>query len=74
MSPATTYSGVAKIQHKSRARVSLASLAPGLTRLEPQTTRGNPPFFIKHAYDLFSGKSDSDNPLKKRLKCDKESH
>ena len=51
MSRATTYSGVAKIQHKSRARVSLASLAPGL-HLPAQAYNhgGNPPFFNKHAF------------------------
>ena len=50
--PGTRYSGVAKIQPKSRARVSLASLAPGLdTPLLPKATP-IPPFFNKHSLYL----------------------
>jgi len=32
---------------------------------------GNPPFFNKHAFLFSSGKSDTDNLLKNRLKWDK---
>ena len=47
-------------------------LAPGLyLPAQAYNDGGNPPFFNKHAFYFSSGKSDTDNPLKNRLKWDK---
>ena len=70
----TRSSSVAEIQHKSPGRcapIALATLSERQLCIHGSNYGGNPPFFDKHAFLFSSGKSDTDNLLKNRLKWDK---